>query len=355
MEFQTLGIEQFRNLNQVELELSSGLNVFTGANGAGKTSVLEACYYLSHGRSFRNGSSHSLIERGQDQFRIVGHFLESKNQEHTIGIEKTARSVRTRLDGCDVSSQVECTRLLPILAVHPGTFSLITGDPAARRAFLDWGAFYQNSAFEHHWRAYQRALKQRNAALRQGANMSMVRLWDHPLLQAAVEITKAREKCIDGLKAKIPLVLDALEIEMGVEMVFRQGWPLDKTLSDVLQEGIDRDRRLGYTYNGPHRADLVSLMDRMEASKYASRGQTKIVTIVLVVAQALLFGESISKGFVLLLDDLSAELDQENFLRVMEVVRTLEVQALITGLSPGIHSQADKLFHVKHGGVAEML
>lgn len=354
MEFKTLGVEQFRNLQRVNLALSKGINVFTGENGAGKTSVLEACYFLSHGRSFRSANSHSLIRRGQNHFIIRSEFAGPKGRIYKLGVEKTSRSFRARIDGRDVSSQLECTRLLPILSIHPGTFTLLTGDRAARRAFLDWGCFYQNSHFEQAWRSYQRALKQRNAALRQGGAIKNVQMWDQPLVDAARVITQARQEYVNQLGEQLPDILSELEIDFSLDILFHPGWA-DADLALILKNNIERDKKLGYTYPGPHRADFLAKMNELDAGKFGSRGQIKIVTIVLMLAQAQLFREHMASGFILLLDDLAAELDQKNFSVILQMVRKLKVQSLISGLSHDGFATDDKVFHVEHGEVSEML
>src|SRR5687768_16379439 len=154
-----LRLEQFRSFAATECELDPGPNVFVGANGAGKTSLLEAAYLLSHGRSFRSGGREALAARGQDGYRVYAELVHADERSHRLGLERTTGAWLARRDGERVATLSELFRDCAVVCFEPGSHELISGSSGERRAFLDWGVFYVERGFLDDWRRYQRALK----------------------------------------------------------------------------------------------------------------------------------------------------------------------------------------------------
>mgnify|MGYP000735954327 FL=1 len=159
-------IENLRNLSSVAIEPHERLNFLFGDNGAGKTSVLEAITTLSRGRSFRTPQASELTGPDEPVFRVFAEIEDDQGQRHRAGLERSARHWRGRLDGADLRQLSQLTRILPTVLMEPDSHLLVSGAPEVRRRYLDWGVFHVEHGFLETWRAYARALKQRNSALR---------------------------------------------------------------------------------------------------------------------------------------------------------------------------------------------
>jgi DNA replication and repair protein RecF len=358
LNLQKLSINRFRNLCQVDLSLRPGVNVLYGANGAGKTSVLEAIYFLSHSRSFKTRNARHLIKNDEQKFRITG-MISEKGYQRRIGVEKSHDGYLGKINGIKVRRPSEMADILPTLVIHPETFSLLTGDPGEKRAFLDWGIFYAEGDFRRHWQNYQQALKQRNAALRTSRQRTLITCWDTVLADSGEAISLLREKYLNSLVEKLPGLLRTFSEDIDLELRYRRGWPSGVSLLDQLQGSLESDLTRGFTQSGPQRGGFKTYFNGYETTRVASRGQLKLVTIILKLAQAQVFLDGNERSCLLLLDDLDAELDRKNFERFLAIVEELGLQTVWTTLDKDKFSRTGDtsacLFHVEHGSIQQML
>ncbi len=350
MALSRLRIDNLRNLSHVDLLLDPRFNILVGPNGSGKTSTLEAIYFLSHARSFRGKNSRLLIKEGHQQFRVVGSG-EQQNRSLQIGVEKSTRDFRAKINGESIRQASELSSVLPCIVIYPETFSLLVGDPAKRRAFLDWGLFYQYENFSKIWAKYQRALKQRNAAIKQGAAKRHIALWNKEIAEAGQSISERRE----GYLKELSKQLEAMPTPFKITIKFKKGWDSHKDLLSQLEMQIERDLRLGYTYSGPHRDDFSLISNDKNLAGFASRGQLKLVTFLLKLAQLSLFKNYSNKDLILLVDDIASELDSNNLNYVLNEVRKLGVQTILTGLEGDLPDEDLTVFHVEQGSIVKVL
>src|SRR5262245_38233811 len=189
MSLAELRIENLRCIESAALEFSSELNLIAGENGAGKTSILEAIFLLGRGRSFRTRSSERLIRYQQPKLTVFGRTDDSPAKQ--AGIEIAADGgTRARINGEAAASLLELSGVLPVQAIDPEIHKLVDQGPERRRRWLDWLVFHVEPNFAAQWAKYQRALKQRNAALKAGA--TEVGNWDSILVDAGNAISSAR-------------------------------------------------------------------------------------------------------------------------------------------------------------------
>ena len=281
---------------------------------------------------------------------------EEANDFLRLGIRQSRREgLRARVQGTDVKSIAELAVVLPVLVLHPENQTLLTGSPALRRAFLDWGCFYLERDFLPTWRRYQRALAQRNAAIRKGGRVGLVTAWNSELTEAAQDIDRIRADMVDRLAELVGGLFSRLFGEaFSIGLKYRRGWREDRPLSEALDADIERDRRLGNTHSGPHRAELEIEINGRPAAAVASRGQIKALTTSMILALAGVYGESMGRAAILLIDDLPAELDEERRTRLMDFLASSPYQSFVTttdpsllGSIPGNH----RTFHVEQGQV----
>lgn len=354
MRVKTLTINNLRNIESTQIELDSVLSCFIGDNGAGKTSILESLVVLSKGRSFRTGQVASLIGPKQPHFQIISKVESSTGKSHQLGMERGAQHWTARHNGEDVSQLSELTELLPYVLLEPSSYTLINGPPDGRRKYLDWGVFHVEHAYLPLWRRYSRALKQRNAALRQ-SNRDVVSSLDPVFIDLGEKIHAARKAHAKTLVEMLSDIMPAFNSMLtGIDLQYSKGWSGD-SFSDSVNASLQRDMDRGATGPGPHRADLNLTLDGVAARDRLSRGEQKSLTAALLMAQAKMICAS-GDTPVLLLDDIASELDQSHLNKVLTAGKELGVQIWLTGTELPVAISTSGLnytvFHVEQGSVS---
>ena len=350
MGLRTLRVEQLRCLRSAELQLAPRLTLIQGANGSGKTSLLESLFLLGRGRSFRNRLTERLISRDTEFLRVYG---ETVNPQHRIGFEyPRAGQYQARIDGRDAESLAELPGAFFVEVIDPDIHRLIEEGPAERRRWLDWGVFHVEPAFLPHWVRYSRALRQRNAALKLGQNPAP---WEQELIEQGEQIDALRVRWLDSLRpfwSSAVHRLTGLDVQLG----YSRGWSQDKTLAQSLDENRSRDLERGSTLTGPHRADVPVRVNGAAAREVLSRGQQKLVSAALVLALLARLREDEGRVPTLLLDDPAAELDESRLAGLVSLVRELDCQLVITSLAPGlaVFGEPERVYRVDAGVVTEL-
>jgi DNA replication and repair protein RecF len=236
--------------------------------------------------------------------------------------------------------------------IDPGIHRLVEEGPLQRRRWLDWAVFHVEPNFVTHWQGYNRALRQRNAALKSNADAT---LWDSELIRLGEAITASRAKLIQALQ---PIWLAALRDLNAVPAVmgFFAGWSRDRTLRETLSAHLSRDRERGSTSYGPHRFDVVLRVEAHPARDLVSRGQQKLLGAAMALTMSRYIHEVTGTVPVLLLDDPAAELDRAHTESMLAAVGTLGGQLVVTSLRAeetplGV---PDRVFHVEQGGVKRL-
>lgn len=360
MRIDTLRIAHLRSLADVSMSLAPGVNLFTGANGAGKTSVLEAAYLLSHAGSFRAGSRENLISRGAAGFSVFAEVSLESGARHRLGFGKEGGKWLARVDGAAASSFGALVQHAAVVCFEPGSHALIAGPSDERRRFLDWGVFHVEHDFLLAWRRYQRALKQRNSLLRQGGSVdvSLLEPWEAELAQSGQAIDAHRKSYLGELRIHLAGYAAALLPELGqVELAYRRGWPEELTLDEALRGRRERDLGRGHTTVGCHRADWSIHFEGAPLREHLSRGQEKLTAMAALLSQAALYAANRGEWPVICLDDLASELDRTHQEWVVGQLLQHQVQVLITGtdVPSALETAPTKMFHVEQGQVAALL
>lgn len=351
MSLAALRLHQFRNIADASLEPGPGINWLSGPNGAGKTSVLEAIHVLSRGRSFRTNSMSAVIQDGTTSLRIVAR---RRGPDHVLGVERRRKEWRGRIDGRDCQRVSQFAQAVPLVLVEPASHHLVDGGPDIRRSYLDWGLFHVEHAYLEHWRRYARLLKQRNAALKRQQADSVFDAIEPAMADAADRVDRLRTRYTRRLAASCARVAAALELRVpDISLEYRAAAAEESTYLDALRSSRERDREMGFTRLGPHRADLAIRADGRLAAPRLSRGQQKLVALMLKLGEL----EALRAGPVLpllLLDDPVSELDQKHFGQLWAWLTGQPVQTWIAAVEhpPGA---PDAMFHVERGQIRRMV
>jgi len=359
MRLQRLHLQGLRCIGDLTLDLEPGFNVLVGANGAGKTSVLEAAFLLSHGRSFRAGAREALVQRGVAGLSIFSTVLHDDGAIRRLGLGREGARWEARLDGENVAIG-ELIRECAVVCFEPGSHALIAGGAEERRRFLDWGVFHVEHEFLPTWRRYQRALKQRNSLLRSGPVLDdrLLSPWEEELARTGVLIDQWRRSYLDALLPFLREQAALLLPELGlVQLRYRPGWPEDEALAVVLASQRSRDQGRGHTTSGVHRADWSLSFEHAPLREHLSRGQEKLTALICVLAQAWLDAQRRGEWPVVCLDDLASELDQAHQAAVVQSLEGASAQILISGTeAPAVLSAVPaKMFHVEQGQLTPLL
>ena len=366
MQVTRLTISNLRRFDQVSFAPAAGLNLITGENGAGKTSLLEALHLMAYGRSFRGRVHEGLIRSGCPavevfvEWRASNHsqdHVELTGQLHKAGLRHGGQGWEGRLDGANVSHLGEFCAALAVVTVEPGSHDLIMGRAEERRRFLDWGLFHVEPDFLPLWRRYARALKQRNALLKSHSAPNELEAWEQEMSNTGERLTQHRQHYLEHLEPQLQAVLAALlPAAVSSTLVFQPGWRLDELpLADALLLARDRDLASGFTSIGPHRADWRIEHAGIPGRTALSRGQAKLTAMSALLAQAEHHARLRGQWPVVALDDLASELDRAHQRRVLERLLASGAQVFVTGTEiPTVLRELEaevSVFHVEHGQI----
>lgn len=367
-----LEARHLRCFDEISLTPCPGLNLITGANGAGKTSVLEALHLMAYGRSFRGRVRDGLVRAGAPALEVFVEWQQATRAEHRNTVDETATAESVpwtrkaglrhsghawsgRLDGAPVAQLGELCAALAVVSFEPGSHDLITGGSEGRRRFLDWGLFHVEQGFLPLWRRYSRALKQRNALLKMRRADAQMDAWEYELAEAGEPLDQHRRRYLEALQMRfVPLLEDLVPALGSARLEYLPGWRRDEVpLVDALLVARDRDLAAGYTSVGPHRGHWQIHFPGLPGREALSRGQAKLTALSVILSQAEHHAAVRGEWPIIALDDLASELDRVHQARVLERLLATRAQLFVTGTEPldALQRAAGDIrrFHVEQG------
>lgn len=357
MSLRQITVQNFRCFSGFQTRLAPGINLILGPNASGKTSFLEAIYYLGRGRSFRVAKSTRLINNQAKEFVLAGQIQTGPDQIQQLGVRFRPKDTLVKINGEKANGFAALAEALPVQVIHPESHRLVDGGPGYRRRFMDWGVFHVKPSFLHAWREFSKALKQRNAGLRQKWGQKQLQPWTELMARTGSLVDEYRREYVAGLK---PFVVDRVQELLGltVDLDYRSGWTKDQTLVEALEKQWDRDRHVHATTVGPQRGDLVLSVEGELASGRVSRGQQKLLAAALILGQVSLLEAHRPQNTVLLLDDPSAELDQTKLKALLGLAGATGTQVFISALRDSDIPDGitiDQVFHVEQGNLLNVI
>ncbi len=228
-----------------DLEFDGRCNLISGANASGKTSLLEAIFFLGRGRSFRTARNETLIRKGADELLLTGRF-EAGESIRPVGVRYSREGFEARAAGNRIGSLAELATILPVQAIDPEVHRLVEEGPQERRRYLDWGVFHVEPRFVEQWRRYQRALKQRNAALRAEAPGT-----GRPCLGSGAAGVRARAwRCPDATTSRNCSHTSPRSVSDSwarpIELSLSDGWAAGTDLQDAIEHVVAQGPGAGH-------------------------------------------------------------------------------------------------------------
>jgi DNA replication and repair protein RecF len=336
-----VSIHDFRNLAEVALTPSPHTTIAVGPNGQGKTNLLEAVYFLATLRPLRASRRQELVRFGAERARVESAF-ELGGARRCIRVEVTPASREAFVDDKRTSSLDEYFGGVSVVAFTPDDLRVVKGGPEGRRAFVDRAVFNRYPAYLKESRAYARALKSRNQLLRDAGAPTYMDAYEETLAAAGARLYVRRRALMAELAPRAVLAFEAIGRGAG-EAAFSYGSSqlgLDFSTADepALQNGLrealsarrERDAERGYTSVGPHADDVDLSLSGRSAKAYASQGQQRALVLAWKVAEIENLREALGYLPVLLLDDVSSELDPARNAYLMALLARLGAQVFLT-------------------------
>lgn len=312
MLLQLLSQINFRNLHSPKVKLESGLTIISGANGAGKSNFLAACYLAMTGE-LPYGRIADAIQLGQEEAFVSARFSNSDGESLVeIGLAPGRKLIR--LDGNSIRTE-QLSAVAAAVLITPEDAGLVHGSPSGRRSWLDSLLGRMSQRYARLLAEYQRVLAQRNAFLRQGWHDASLDVWSEKFVQLGTEIEQLRTR---AMTRTAPLAAEAyFEISRGGTSAGRRELSLALASSDrvpldeALAASQAEERSRGVTVVGPHRDDIALSLGGVSVQAFGSRGEARTVALALKVAEFRLLTERHGEEPLLLIDDFTAELDAE--------------------------------------------
>jgi DNA replication and repair protein RecF len=358
MSIEKLTVFDFRNLASDPIELNDSINFIIGDNGSGKSSLLEAIFYLGHGKSFRTSQVENLVTHNKTKFIVSAKDTNALQ----LGVAKDFQTGVTeiKIAGEKHRQLSQLAKNIAVQVITPESFKLFFGGPKQRRRFIDLGLFHVKQSFSDSWKEFSRISKQRNACLRNRVDNETLNYWTNIFCESSVKVARLRDEYIQELSLELQpwleLMLPSLADDISIS--YMQGWNSKKSLSDVLLQNKEREIKSGFSLYGAQKFDVKFLTGNVVIDNQLSRGQQKLFLLALTFAQAKLIEKVKRVKPILLIDDVGAELDLNSRTLLNNAIDKLNCQVIITAIDktavePLVPTDNNyKMFHVKHGRIS---
>jgi DNA replication and repair protein RecF len=343
-----LRLQHFRNISGAAITPHERFNIFSGPNGQGKTNILEAIYMLGAVKSFRSPTNANLVQFGQE-LAILEARVDRGGWDRIVRMEITERGKKVLLNNNPIRNLSDFFGTINVVTFGPEDITLLKGSPGDRRRFLDRAIFNAHPAYAMDSMQYEEVIKQRNALLKAPTlNETLLSVYDEQLIQYGADIILRR---LDFLTHFAPVlartfraIFDAsYEAHISYELRWLASSPpehevasltrpqIESLLADAIASLRAEERAREHTLIGPHRDDLITRLNGLDVKTFASQGQHRAFVLAMKVAEITYLEERYHFAPILLLDDVSSELDRDRNRFLFDFLRSrMEGQVFIT-------------------------
>lgn len=335
---QALHLRNFRLYENATFEFSPKFNVIRGPNARGKTTILEAIFFLMTGRSFRTAQVNDLIRQGASYFCIDASFIKH-GIEQTLRIHYNGKEKKITYNSTNYSSSLKLLGVLQGVVIHPDDVNVVKGAPGSRRQLLDLQLAQSDPLYVHHLTRYDRAMRQRNHLLR-AKSVSTIESWEYEMSNAAAYIIQQRVKVVRDLELEgKELYHHICNGTENLSLVYKANGAgehqvlsyegLRQLFCDQYERHRRREMDLGATLTGPHKDDVLIALNDKEVRTFASEGQQRSCVIALRLAEWKWLSSASYEDPLMLVDDLGMSLDYKRRSSLLEYFSTLK-QVFVT-------------------------
>jgi len=323
----------FRNYDFGNIEFSKGTNVIYGANGIGKTNILEAIYFLSYARSHRNAMDNELIMFEKENSKITAAVnCGGRDKTIEIGLFKNKKK-QISINKISVNKTSDLLGVLNVVMFCPENLRIVKGSPKDRRKTVDMGMCRYGRKYFKILSEYSQILEQRNRLLKDDPNSDVLDIWTEKLAQSGAMLYSVRKNYIEKLSAAADVVHqdicnDKLRLEYKSGIYIADESDIYGCFLNELNKNLDKDKRFGITLNGCHRDDFKIFINEIDTKTYASQGQQRTAAISLKMAELNMLKSFFGEMPVLLLDDVLSELDIDRQSYILNNIK--DAQVIIT-------------------------
>ncbi|MFN8005565.1 MAG: DNA replication/repair protein RecF [Terriglobia bacterium] len=365
----SLTLENFRNLTNQRLFFSKQANIVCGKNGQGKTNLLEAIFLLASTRSFRTSLNREIVQWGMSGFRLEGD-VEKHQQAYSLDVQQWDHGKKLRINQRP-REIFDYIGHLSVQVFSSSQMERFRAEAEQRRRFIDRALYLLQPLHLRRMADYARVVKQKNSLLKDPCSIynkefgNLLDVWDQEIAAIGARIIKARNDYVEKLQLKLVLQAESLVPEC-LEMCYRpcQGLSgqqdaagIESQLRDALKSCREKEIRLKRSLVGPHRDEVMLVINGEEMQRFASAGQQRSALLACHLTQMELHLLELEEYPVFLIDDVDAELDDERMNRVVELLRR-KTQVFMTTTRPerislNEHRQTAKWFQLESGNVIE--
>jgi len=347
-----LNLKHFRCYKEVDIVFHPHINLLTGGNAQGKTSLLEAIFLLSVGRSHRNVHDSDMITHGEDFSRIEGHITQQQ-QHKRLEMVLSENGKKARINHVEYRRLSDYVGRVHVVMFAPEDLQIVKGGPSNRRNFMDAALSQVNPYYVHHLSRYRKVLKERNEhlkSLQREDSKTLLDVFDERLAHYAEKIIKARKFFLQRIERKASGIYQAISREKAPQIIYEPSAE-ESDFKKKLLNKRSLDILAGSTSTGPHRDDCGFHLEERPFKKTASQGQTRTLALSMKLAEADYMREETNSPPIILLDDIFSELDYE---RQKNILKRFDPSAQIFITSTEVeHPLLESLKQYKHFSIQE--
>ena len=326
MYLKNIKVKNFRNYENLNINLEKNINIFYGDNTQRKTNILESIFLTAFGKSFRTSKEKEMIKKGE-KFAKVEIAYQKKDREGKININISDKKIIS-VNGIKIKKLSELLGNINIVIFTPDDISILKDGPNVRRRFLDMMIGQLRTNYVYNLNMYLKTLEQRNNYLKQQANNdAMFDIWDEKLADYGEKVFKYREEFIEKIKSKINTIHNEITNEQ-IRIEYKSDCSDKEKFKEKLLKNRNLDKFKGYTSSGVHRDDFKVFINEEEVNIYGSQGQNRTAILSLKLAELQVIYEDIGEYPILLLDDFMSELDEKRISKFLQNIK--DIQVIIT-------------------------
>ena len=323
MSFSKIHLNNFRSFKSSSFNLGKN-NLILGKNGAGKSSFLEAIFFVLSKKSFRTSSLNSMVNFESSFFKVDAILNEEK-----FSFSKDLSSSIKSIEGNFQNN------FLPLI-LNNFSLNLLEAPKENRRSFIDYLMFHVEHDYKTNHLKFKKALAQRNRALKKSSS-SELKSWTKVFIDLSQKLTKMKLEFIDSFLKSFPTFVDTLSIPKGLKDKFKsisitydKGWK--DNLLEELRQSFVKDQARGFTSLGPQTSDLSVKINKQDSGNILSRGEQKLLILLIYLFFIKTYNDLRPNKTIFLLDDLPSELDEKNLDLALNLLQSADCQLFITSL-----------------------